>query len=81
MQKKIHLIIYKDIWIWKGFFAVIDAGLGQMPFTLGFPKEYISIGTWNMSQHRRGFSRTEHMKFDKSGMIQTIGVEWYCYYR
>lgn len=33
----------------KGVFAVIYAGLGQMPFTLGFPKEYISIRIRNMS--------------------------------
>lgn len=63
------------------FFAVIYAGLGQMPFTFGFPGEYISIGIRSMSQDRRGFTSTEHMKSEKSGMIWTMCIKGYLYYK
>lgn len=79
MQREINLAIYEEIWIWRAFFAVIYAGLGQMPFALVFPRECISIGIGSMSQDKRGFTRTEHIKCEKSGMTWTIGVKGYHY--
>lgn len=65
---KSTLLYRKKYGLEEGFFAVIYAGLGQMPFTLGFPRECISIGIISMSQDKRGFKRTEHIKCEKSGM-------------
>lgn len=50
MQREINLVIDKDIWIWRWFFALIYSGLAQMSFTLGFPRKYISVWIRSMSQ-------------------------------